>query len=96
MEVKEEDVFDYIRYYADGHQEGNTTGEIIKHMEEQEEGKTILLVVEESRFCRSQMRQGGSWSKGFYALTDECHKSVMVIGSNRGRSNQNESTQQSS
>lgn len=40
VEVKEEDVFDYIRYYADGREQGNTTGEIIKHMEEQGEGNT--------------------------------------------------------
>ena len=40
VEVKEEDVFDYIHYYADGHEQGNTTGEIIKHMEDQEERKT--------------------------------------------------------
>jgi uncharacterized protein YegJ (DUF2314 family) len=29
VEVREEDVFDYIRYFPDKHQEGNTTGEII-------------------------------------------------------------------
>jgi uncharacterized protein YegJ (DUF2314 family) len=33
VDVKEEDVFDYSRYYPDGHHEGNTTGEIIKRME---------------------------------------------------------------
>lgn len=31
--VREEDIFDYIRQYADKHQEGNTTGEIIKKLE---------------------------------------------------------------
>jgi uncharacterized protein YegJ (DUF2314 family) len=40
VKVKEEDVFDYIRYYVDGRKQGNTTGDIIKHMEEQEEGST--------------------------------------------------------
>jgi uncharacterized protein YegJ (DUF2314 family) len=40
VEVKEEDIFDYIRQYADGRREGNTTGEIIKKMELAEYGKS--------------------------------------------------------
>jgi uncharacterized protein YegJ (DUF2314 family) len=35
VEVREEDVFDYLRRYPDGHEEGNTTGEIIKKMEQE-------------------------------------------------------------
>jgi len=35
VEVRQEDVFDYIRYYPDKRREGNTTGEILKKMEEQ-------------------------------------------------------------
>ncbi|HEY2352731.1 MAG TPA: DUF2314 domain-containing protein [Candidatus Acidoferrum sp.] len=40
VEVKEEDIFDYVRYYADGHKQGNATGEIIERMEE-EKDRTI-------------------------------------------------------
>lgn len=32
VEINEDDVFDYIRYYADKHQEGNTTGRILEKM----------------------------------------------------------------
>jgi uncharacterized protein YegJ (DUF2314 family) len=34
VEVHEEDVFDYLKTYPDKHSEGNTTGEIIKKMED--------------------------------------------------------------
>jgi uncharacterized protein YegJ (DUF2314 family) len=34
VEVRERDVFDYIRYFPDKHSEGNTTGEILRKMEE--------------------------------------------------------------
>jgi uncharacterized protein YegJ (DUF2314 family) len=33
VEIREDDVFDYIHRFSDGHREGNTTGEIIKKME---------------------------------------------------------------
>lgn len=33
VEIREEDVFDYIHKYPDGRREGNTTGEIIQKME---------------------------------------------------------------
>ena len=33
VEVKEEDIFDYIHQYADKHREGNTTGDILHKME---------------------------------------------------------------
>jgi len=36
VEVREEDLFDYIRQYADKHREGNTTGDIIQKMEKGE------------------------------------------------------------
>jgi uncharacterized protein YegJ (DUF2314 family) len=36
VEVQETDLFDYIRHFPDGHQEGNTTGEIISKMEQKE------------------------------------------------------------
>ena len=36
VEVQEADLFDYIRHFPDGHQEGNTTGEIIGKMEQKE------------------------------------------------------------
>ena len=32
VEIRQEDVFDYIRRHPDGTQEGNETGEIIKKM----------------------------------------------------------------
>lgn len=38
VEVQQEEVFDYIRTYPDKHTEGNTTGDIIKRMEEGQEG----------------------------------------------------------
>jgi uncharacterized protein YegJ (DUF2314 family) len=34
VEVREEDVFDYIRYYPDKHTEGNTTSEVIRKMDD--------------------------------------------------------------
>ncbi|HTT34063.1 MAG TPA: DUF2314 domain-containing protein, partial [Methylomirabilota bacterium] len=37
VEVQEENVFDYIRHYPDGHQDGNTTGDLIRTMGEKEE-----------------------------------------------------------
>jgi uncharacterized protein YegJ (DUF2314 family) len=37
VEFREDEVFDYIRYYPDKHQEGNTTGEVIRRTEEAEE-----------------------------------------------------------
>jgi uncharacterized protein YegJ (DUF2314 family) len=33
VEIREEDVFDYIHKYPDGRNEGNTTGEMIQKME---------------------------------------------------------------
>lgn len=39
VEVQQEDVFDYIRTYPDKHEEGNTTGQIIK--KQQDEGKGL-------------------------------------------------------
>jgi uncharacterized protein YegJ (DUF2314 family) len=36
VEVQEGELFDYIRHFPDGHQEGNTTGEIINKMEQKE------------------------------------------------------------
>jgi len=35
VEIREEDVFDYIHKYADGREEGNTTGELIEKMEKE-------------------------------------------------------------
>ncbi|HEY2232808.1 MAG TPA: DUF2314 domain-containing protein [Candidatus Angelobacter sp.] len=35
VEVREDDVFDYIRYYPDKHTEGNTTGKILERLESQ-------------------------------------------------------------
>ena len=35
VEIREEDVFDYIHKYADGREEGNTTGELIQKMEKE-------------------------------------------------------------
>lgn len=35
VEVREDDVFDYIRYYPDKHMEGNTTGKILERLESQ-------------------------------------------------------------
>ena len=34
--INEEDVFDYIRHYPDGHTEGNTTGPILEKMQHQD------------------------------------------------------------
>ena len=34
VEVLQDDVFDYIRHFPDGHNEGNTTGEILKKLEQ--------------------------------------------------------------
>src|SRR5262249_41288905 len=39
VEVNEDDVFDYIRHYSDGHSEGNTTREIIEKMEDEQPKK---------------------------------------------------------
>jgi hypothetical protein len=39
VEVHEEDVFDYIRQYPDKHREGNTTGEILRKLNEEQGGK---------------------------------------------------------
>jgi uncharacterized protein YegJ (DUF2314 family) len=33
VKVRQEDVFDYIRYYPDGRKEGNETGAIIENMQ---------------------------------------------------------------
>jgi len=35
VKVREDDVFDYIRYYPDKHTEGNTTGKILERLESQ-------------------------------------------------------------
>ena len=40
VEVREEDVFDYIRQYPDKHREGNTTGEILRKLNEEKSGKS--------------------------------------------------------
>jgi uncharacterized protein YegJ (DUF2314 family) len=40
VEVWQGDVFDYIRQYPDKHREGNTTGEIIRQMEQKQTGAT--------------------------------------------------------
>ena len=40
VEVKEEDIFDYIRQFADKHREGNTTGAILDKMEDKKTGAT--------------------------------------------------------
>lgn len=37
VEVQEEDVFDFIRHYPDGHQDGNTTVDLIRTIGEKEE-----------------------------------------------------------
>ncbi len=34
--INQEDVFDYIRHYPDGHAEGNTTGSILEKMQHQD------------------------------------------------------------
>jgi uncharacterized protein YegJ (DUF2314 family) len=43
VKVKEEDVFDYIRKFSDGHEEGNSTGEIIGKMQKTSDGPTNRL-----------------------------------------------------
>ncbi len=35
VEIKQEDVFDYIRYFPDGREEGNTTGDIIRKIQQE-------------------------------------------------------------
>ena len=40
VEVWQGDVFDYIRQFPDKHREGNTTGEIIRKMEQKQSGST--------------------------------------------------------
>lgn len=40
VEVQEGDVFDYIRQYPDKHREGNTTGEILRKLNEEKNGKS--------------------------------------------------------
>ena len=42
VEVEEGDVFDYIRQYPDEHREGNTTGEILRKLNERKSGKSKL------------------------------------------------------
>jgi len=45
VEVQEGDVFDYVRHYPDGHQDGNTTGAMIQKMGEKEnESKTGAML----------------------------------------------------
>ena len=41
VEVREEDVFDYIRHFPDGRTEGNTTGEVIKKQEQEGEAGAV-------------------------------------------------------
>jgi uncharacterized protein YegJ (DUF2314 family) len=41
VHVRQEDVFDYLRTYPDKHDEGNTTGQIIKTMEEASDNKPV-------------------------------------------------------
>ena len=36
VEVREQEVFDYVRHYADGHEDGNTTGAMIRKMGQRE------------------------------------------------------------
>jgi hypothetical protein len=38
VKVREDEVFDYIRYYPDKHTEGNTTGKILERQESQPRG----------------------------------------------------------
>ena len=46
VEVRAEDVFDYIHYFPDKHSEGNTTGAILKKMDEQ--GEAVKTSVPEA------------------------------------------------
>ncbi len=46
VKVQEEDVFDYIRQYPDEHREGNTTGAILRKMEEERNGKGNATTVD--------------------------------------------------
>jgi len=39
VEVSQEDVFDYLRHYSDGREEGNETGAIIERMQQQNDKK---------------------------------------------------------
>ena len=57
VEVWQGDVFDYTRQYPDKHQEGNTTGEIIRKMNQKQNGSTPPT---ESR--NQVASQGGSGS----------------------------------
>jgi uncharacterized protein YegJ (DUF2314 family) len=43
VEVREEDVFDYIHQYPDKHQEGNTTSEILRKIEEEKKKNGNLV-----------------------------------------------------
>jgi uncharacterized protein YegJ (DUF2314 family) len=47
VEIREEDVFDYIHKYADGREEGNTTGEIIQKMEKESISPSPAVSVDE-------------------------------------------------
>jgi uncharacterized protein YegJ (DUF2314 family) len=47
VEIREEDVFDYIHKYPDGRREGNTTGEIIQKMEKDPISPSPAIKVEE-------------------------------------------------
>jgi uncharacterized protein YegJ (DUF2314 family) len=51
VEVREEDVFDYLRTYPDKHQEGNTTGEIIKKMDEAKGTEKKVALNQASATC---------------------------------------------
>jgi hypothetical protein len=45
VDVKEEDVLDYIRHFPDGHEEGNTTSELIRRMNEKKEQSSPQISV---------------------------------------------------
>jgi uncharacterized protein YegJ (DUF2314 family) len=47
VEIREDDVFDYIHRFPDGHREGNTTGEIIHKMEKSSAPVKPNLTLEE-------------------------------------------------
>jgi uncharacterized protein YegJ (DUF2314 family) len=47
VEIREDDVFDYIHRYPDGHREGNTTGEIIHRTQRNSEPVKPDLTLEE-------------------------------------------------
>jgi len=47
VEIREDDVFDYIHRFPDGHDEGNTTGEIIHRTQKNLEPVKPELTLEE-------------------------------------------------